>query len=212
MALRMTQKRRQELTPIQQGYIDILVNEYFLYFGRLPHGHKQKVADRLGCSVSYLTQLDGGTSPLWMEKRNEAFRNQIPIADPMAQLGLLQHMLDNALEQRKVKGVPLTSKDPADLVDAARKITHGEAYLKTMERTRQPAQHTTFNIQGLSDEGLDKALQWVTQQMRRGGAEELGDIIEGSWRETPDGPVPGLESGEGQESPGESEETAPDGQ
>ena len=190
-----SKNRGKELTEIQDKYIDILVDRYFLYWGNVPHGHKKKIAEELGCTVSYLTQLDSGANPFWIEQRNRRFRERVPLGDPMAQLAVLQEMLDDALDRRRSEDLPLTKADPVGIVEVARKITHGQAYLETMEQTRRPAVNATFNFEGVTDEQLSRVMEYLSRKIREGDdLGELGDIIEGSYEPIGDGSVEGIES------------------
>jgi len=177
----MKEVRAGRLTEVQDQYIEILVNEYFTYFGRLPYGVRGKIAERLGCSRSYLSQLDNGANPVFTRERNRRFREMIPIADSTAQLGMLQEMMDDALEGRRNAGKPLTSKDPADLLALANQIAGDE------EIVQAPAasQSVTFNFSTMSDDQLSRAIQWVSGKMRDDDLDELGDVIDGAFKQIP---------------------------
>jgi hypothetical protein len=196
MAYPATKKRGRQLTEIQEQYIDILVDRYFLYWGGMPHGHKKKVADELGCSAGYLTQLDSGENPYWIEERNRRFRERVPLSDPMAQLAVLQEMLDDKLERRRSDDLPLTKQDPVQIVETARKITHGQAYLQAVEEGRKrPSVNATFNFEGISDEQLSRVIEYLTHKIRDGDdLGELGEIIEGSFEPVGDSAAEGVET------------------
>jgi hypothetical protein len=178
MTLKALERRDSELTELQKQYLDILVDEYG---GYIPYGEKTKIAKRLGCNPSYLSRLDNGQNAVFAMQRKQRIMEAIPMADTLVQLGQLQALYDSAILVRKNASEPLTSKDPADLIDLARKITQGTPHQQKIEAT-QNIQHqsTVFNFKDMDGEALSRAIQRIETALRE---ENFDDVVDGNFEE-----------------------------
>jgi len=177
MSLKALERRKKGLTELQEQYLDIIVHEYG---GYVPHGEKTKIADRLGCSLSYLSRLDNGELPNFTKEKRRRIREVIPMADDLMQLAQLQSLYDSAVDSRTKQNLRLTDRDPVDIIDVARKVTQGTSAGKKMEAT-QNIQSTTFNFSDMDSESLSQAIQLIERVLRGGGIEQLESIIDGSF-------------------------------
>lgn len=175
VALQEKRSGKKELTDLQEQYLDILLEEYG---GIVPHGEKTKIAERLGCDVSYLSQMDCGHHPAFTREKERRLRENIYMDDPIAQISALQRMLESVIDARKREGLPLTKKDPVDVVDTIRKISQGEAANK-----RPSSQTAVFNFQGMGDKELSDAIDKITGMLRSGDTEDIQQVIDGSYKE-----------------------------
>jgi hypothetical protein len=203
--------RKTGVSPLGERYLDILINEYR---GRVPWGHKTKIAKRLDCSVSALSQFDRGYYPAWIQERDRRMKELAGLADPLNHVIELNKLYEEAIAYRKRHGQPLTSKDPLDILTEMRKATFGGGG-DGAAQARQ-VNTTVFNFERLSDEALSNAIEQVTQILRDGGLDDLGEIIDGQFTDggsaespTTDirGGTPRLDGGEGTESGREVEES-----
>jgi len=163
------------LTPIQREYLDILINEYH---GYIPYGEKAQIARRIGCAPQYLYQLDSDPPKGFAREKERRMRECIPLADPIAQLGQLQELYDSVKAARKAKGLPLSKKDPVDIIDTARKVEQGRTAADRKDRPANVSQSINFNFQGVSDDELSEAIKIISGVLRQGGADQLGEVVE----------------------------------
>ena len=197
MALKALQRQRSgRITELQQQYLDIVIGEYG---GFVPYGEKAKIARRLDCNASYLSEIDGGVNPTWTKEYQRRLREAIPLANTAVQLGALQKLYEDSVEHRKKNGKPLTSKDPVDIISEVRKVSQGPAHLQALEAIQNVDQSTTFNFTGLSDESLSETIELLVKTLRSGGLEDVGEIIEGQFAEITADSIRGLEVGTGEE-------------
>jgi len=174
MALEALKAKGSELTDIQQQYLDILIDEYG---GFVPFGEKKKIAERIGCTTAYLSNLDHGQCHAFIKEKRKRLRDAIPMADDLVQLSTLQWILEDTMDARmKDRSRPLSSKDPVDIIDMIRKVTQGPK--QSINATQNVK--TTFDFSNLDDEALSNAIKVLTSALREGDIpKELGDIVEG---------------------------------
>jgi len=167
-------RKKKGLTDKQQAYMDILIEEYG---GFVPYGEKKKIAERIGCSTAYISQMDRGDCTLWTEEYKRRIQDVIPLSDPVVRAAQLQRIYSDVVERRQKKGMALSSKDPVDILD-----TMGRTQ-PAVNATQNIGQQTVFNIGGLSDERLTELIVGLERLLREGDLEQLqrlGDIIDGS--------------------------------
>lgn len=176
MGLKALERRDKGLTELQERYLDIVINEYA---GYVPHGEKSKIADRLGCSLPYLSSLDTGQHPRFLKEKRKRIREVIPMADDLMQLSQLQSLYDSAITARERAAMPLTDRDPVDIIDVARKVSQGSA-TKKMEAT-QNISSTTFNFSEMDAESLSQAIELIERVLRGGDLGQLEDVLDGKY-------------------------------
>lgn len=173
MALEALKKHKNELSGLQQQYLDIVIEEYG---GFVPHGEKAKIAERLGCSAAYLSSLDHGVSALFLKEKRRRLRDAVPLADDLVQLSTLQWIFEDSVKARQEQQKTLSSKDPVDIIDLIRKVSQGPK--QSISATQNIK--TTFDFSDLDDETLSNAIKVLTKALREGEIpEELGDIVDG---------------------------------
>jgi len=208
MALRALRKKREGFSDLQQQYLEVVINDYG---GFVPHGEKKAIAKRLGCSLSYLSQLDGGLVPLWKEEYERRVIEAYPLANTAVQLAQLQKIYEDAIDRRIKRGVALTGKDPVDVISEIRKIAQGPVHQQHIEAVQNVDHSTTFNFGDVSDEMLSRAMELVTQKLRTGETGDFSDIIEGRFSDITQGNADGDGNGTGPPEIEESQEPPENG-
>jgi hypothetical protein len=145
--------------------------------GILQHGDYKKIALAVACDRSTVSRLMNEHAPSALRFRAELNRRleDLPIGDPRRQLGMLSRILNDALERRVQQNRPLSKKDPVEIIDVARRITQGEAYLslweQQQERDTQP--QVFIGVSKLSDEELEQRIEALEQKLLEG---DLSDV------------------------------------
>lgn len=179
MSLKALERREKELTDLQQDYLDIIVEEYG---GYVPHGEKRKIADRLDCSPTYLSSLDNGKNKRFLQEKRRRIREVIPMADQLMQLSQLQALYDSAVGARKKGNLPLTDRDPVDIIDVARKVNQSPGK-SSFEATQNINQSTTFNFAEMDGESLSQAIELIERVLRGGDIDQLEGVLDAEYKE-----------------------------
>jgi hypothetical protein len=187
----MSDMRIVPLTEIQQKVVEAVVARG----GIIQHGDITAIAEETGASKAYVGRIINGDGEpgcqrvqAEIEKRLEA----IPLGDPRKQLAVLQNMLRDQMRRREAAGKPMTNKDPADLIDIARRITHGESYLKILEmQAEKMPEPKVYDTSELSDDEINNAIRTIEAAVKSG---KIGDVIDGEFEEESDTAPPALTS------------------
>lgn len=169
-------RKHRQFTDNQKAILEVVVNDYG---GFVTHGHTQKIADRVGCSISTVSKLLTGKNPEWTAEKSRRIRDVIPLMEPEQQAALLQKMLSDSLEHREKRARPMTDKDPVDILAEIRKTSQQPAV--HVQATQNIIQQNVFGELGdMSDEQLSKSLRLVEQLMRADGdtQEAIGRFLQ----------------------------------
>lgn len=164
---------REGLTATGQKYLDIVIDEYG---GVVPYGQRAGIARRLGCSPETLAKFDRGENQAWTSEYKQRLLDVIPLSSPVSQMIALQKLYDSAIEHREQNSMPLTSKDPVDILEVARKVTLGPGGDRVINNTQ--INNTVIDMSGYSDDDLASAVQGLTKFLRDNDAGSIGDTIE----------------------------------
>jgi len=208
---------------------DKIMNEVVARGGILQHGDYKRIAAAVPCDRATVSNVMNDTTPAAIRFRAELNRRleDLPIGDPRRQLGMLSRILSDSLERRIQQNRPLSKKDPVEIIDVARRITQGEAYLSLWEQAqdRDSQPQVFIGVAKLSDDELENRIEALEKILLEGDLSEV--VIDGEYAELeestleseqPDPGVPadaeagpvGPEGGEGGPGTEEGPEAPPD--
>ena len=123
------------LTDKQQAVLEEVVARRGVVFSGPGQNDYKKIAEAAGCTDMYVRDLLN-KNQRFLEALNERLAD-LPLNNDPQQIGYLQAMLDEKLARRKMADLPMTDKDPVDIIEAARRVRNA----------KNAAPHTQVNIQ-----------------------------------------------------------------
>lgn len=130
----------------QQKLIDAVVQRG----GAIMPGELSALAEEIGASLEFVDK--NLAIPEIIDEIRHRLSYTLPVATYAGQMAYLQKMLDEQIQFRKAVGLPMSDKDPLDIVDIARRVVPNEP------QRRGHKADEIFDFSTLSKDQLEEAI------------------------------------------------------
>ena len=168
----MLQPRADTLTDIQKAFLQVLVVDYG---NDLTSVMLKDVAVQVGCSPEEISSMLNGKYPAFNKERLRLVNTMTPYKTSAERVTMLAKIFDNLIDYRQTNQMPLSNKDPIEVLAEIRKEAIASSGGGVTNNT------AVFNFAELSGKELSDRITWVQELLRSGELKPNEDIIDGEF-------------------------------